>query len=408
MASRVACSVPNLLQTSKSIGLNTNRSFLNSFSLSQCNFKPLFVCKQRKFYQTVQTSIIFQKKSFSNTNISYQLFKNSKLFLTTNNTGETPKNPETSERIEDGLKKISERKYEEAIKVLKDEIKSNDGSEKAFSLVAYCYQQLEDFDSAIEYYIKALNLNKKSPTLYNNIGVCFRKVERFEEAIEAFTIASKIEPNQSSIYENKGVTYDYLNNHEKAVESYNKSIELEPSNPSIYNNKAYSLFLLNRLDESLETYNKSIEIAPSNPVTHYYKGTVLERLQRWEEAITSYNESLEINPLSYLCQDSVGVCYLQLNQFEKALNAFTLAVQINPSFHVGIVNRAYTLRLLGRIAESVSLYLTVLPFFPKSAPLIKEVKKLQEEGKEQEASDLIESFIKSRILWETATAEDEE
>ena len=138
----------------------------------------------------------------------------------------------------------------------------------------------------------------------------------------------------------------------------------------------------------MEVFNKSIVIFPS----YYYRGAVLEKIGRLEEAIDSLTIASEIDQ-NYVCDDLIGFCYIQLKEYEKEVRVFEKAVQINPDFCNGIINQAQTLRYLGRFEESVNLALSIIRFFPACLTLVKDAEKLKEEGKIQDASDLINTFV---------------
>ena len=244
--------------------LNTkiNRHFvINRFFEPKCdkNFFLLY-SNSRNYSSTwknnnnnLYNKALFQKKNTNN--VSHQLYytSNKSLLTTINNNNNNNNNNDiinnlnnvktSEERLNEAINKINETQYEEAIKLLEEDIAINKESTdvKVFFSLGYAYQQLGNFNLSIEYYNKALNNknvtdlnNIDKSKLYNYLGVCLRNIKRYEESLLAFSDAIKLNPNDSLFYGNKGVTYDYLQEPEKAMECYEKSFELDSANPPDY------------------------------------------------------------------------------------------------------------------------------------------------------------------------------
>lgn len=79
-------------------------------------------------------------------------------------------------------------------------------------------------------------MNEKAEKYYLNGKKCFDN-EDFEGAVDYFTKAIELMPNDKTIYENRGIAYFYIENYLKAIEDYTTAIELGENDKSIYKNR---------------------------------------------------------------------------------------------------------------------------------------------------------------------------
>lgn len=139
-------------------------------------------------------------------------------------------------------------------------------------------------EKALSYFFNSIKVNQKNPkatekglaTSYNNIGLIYQEMELFDKAtpyhLKALTIRIENKDKQGQIasYNNLGVCYNNLNEHEKAKESFQKGFELakEIDNKHEYYNAIKGLadteFYLKNYSEALklnlETLNRPKEV----------------------------------------------------------------------------------------------------------------------------------------------------
>ena len=96
------------------------------------------------------------------------------------------------------------------------------------------YYYKGNYDKAIEYYEKAIEL-KSDDEVYYNMGYVYCNKGNYDKAIECYEKAIELKPDKNEAYNNMGNTYYYKGNYDKAIEYYEKAIELKP-NLTTYNN----------------------------------------------------------------------------------------------------------------------------------------------------------------------------
>lgn len=102
------------------------------------------------------------------------------------------------------LDAYNNNKFEKALKMLKGLLPVTDNTTDRFAVLSFIGLVCHDahmYDSAIEYYDKAISL-KPSSELSSNKGICYDKKGNVEMAIESYKEAITLDPNNATAYSN--------------------------------------------------------------------------------------------------------------------------------------------------------------------------------------------------------------
>lgn len=127
-----------------------------------------------------------------------------------------------------------------------------------FEKIAYCYQQLGEFDQALGFYHKAELLDKNKLWLVNRIAWCYRKKGEYETAVKYYLEAEKLEPEDLQIQAFLGHVYMEMEHYEKALQYYFKVEYLQPENHKVQRPISWCSFMLGRFDNAIKYLEKSI------------------------------------------------------------------------------------------------------------------------------------------------------
>jgi tetratricopeptide (TPR) repeat protein len=138
--------------------------------------------------------------------------------------------------------------------------------------LGYSHFELQENLISIEYFFKAIELDKTRPDLYGFLADALDRLERYEESLENIDIAISLSQNTSSVlYNNKAVTLNCMGRHTEALETLNRGLQTTDQNniniSYIYCNTGMSHVALGNLDEAKRCYEKSLELYPNNPKT---------------------------------------------------------------------------------------------------------------------------------------------
>ncbi len=92
------------------------------------------------------------------------------------------------------------------------------------------YQRIDDLDTAMVCYQKAIELDPSYTVAYNDLGIIYEAKGTPDRAEESYLKAVKINPNYLSSYSNLALLYESKRDLLKAAEYWQKRVELGPVN----------------------------------------------------------------------------------------------------------------------------------------------------------------------------------
>jgi anaphase-promoting complex subunit 3 len=113
------------------------------------------------------------------------------------------------------------------------------------------YFFLDDLDKASENFKKASLLNSRQFFAWCGLGTVSLKSDRFKEALDYFVKAMCLNRKCSVVYSYIGICWINLNDPAKALNNFKKSEELDPKNTMNIYQKANSLYLLKEYNSAL-------------------------------------------------------------------------------------------------------------------------------------------------------------
>jgi tetratricopeptide (TPR) repeat protein len=114
---------------------------------------------------------------------------------------------------------MRDQKYELAIEGLQMALKKDPKFVLALDDIAMCYRQLKDFDNAIKYYKKSLEIYPEGDFALVNIGVVYSLKTDYKTAITYYEKLIKFDPNNAEGYFGAGKSYFMLQDYEKALDN---------------------------------------------------------------------------------------------------------------------------------------------------------------------------------------------
>ncbi|KAM3938906.1 small glutamine-rich tetratricopeptide repeat-containing protein alpha isoform 1-T2 [Leptodactylus fuscus] len=96
--------------------------------------------------------------------------------------------------------------------------------------------KLENFESAVSFYSKAINLNPRNAVYFCNRAAAYSKIGNYAGAVRDCEEAISIDPSYSKAYGRMGLALSSLNKHSEAVGFYKRALELDPDNDTYKSN----------------------------------------------------------------------------------------------------------------------------------------------------------------------------
>lgn len=124
--------------------------------------------------------------------------------------------------------------------------------------------RMGDFDSAIEDYTKALDLNSSYLGAYNGRGLAKSHQGNFDGAIADFSAAIKLKPAFTEAYFNRGNAALLQGNMDMAIADFSKVIELKPDHGLAYFHRGLARDCETNYDGATGDYAKAQELLAGN------------------------------------------------------------------------------------------------------------------------------------------------
>lgn len=158
--------------------------------------------------------------------------------------------------------------------------------------------ETEDYDKAIAYYDKALDIDScYAPALYNMGNALVKQCE-----------------------------------FDKAVTAYQKALDADPEFLMAYENLGKSYIRLGRIEEALRAFDKALALRPDFVQALVGKGIAYHTSGRYGKAILAYQEAIALRPDLARAYYNLACAYAGRGQPEEARKALSRAFQLNPEY----------------------------------------------------------------------------
>jgi len=151
-----------------------------------------------------------------------------------------------------------------------------------------------DFESAIETFGRAREMEQVFSDPSNNTGVAYYKLGQTDEASNWYDNAISAQPRNSIAWSNRGVMLADLGRGKEAMACFDQALLIQPDH-LILLNKGFMQLSADQLDDSLATFNTSLSTKESAE-GYNDKGIVLARLNRFNEAMACFRRALQFAP----------------------------------------------------------------------------------------------------------------
>lgn len=149
---------------------------------------------------------------------------------------------------------MQDGKHKFAIESLQMALKNDPKFVLALDDIAMCYRQLNDYDNAVKYYKKSLEIFPEGDFALMNIGVVYSLKSDYKTAIIYYEKLIKYEPNNAEGYFGAGKNYFVLNDNEKALNNIFIAHRIYTENKSDYTKDTE--LMIGAVYQKMKTENK--------------------------------------------------------------------------------------------------------------------------------------------------------
>lgn len=175
------------------------------------------------------------------------------------------------------------------------------GHAEAHYICALALLRMMLVDDAIEYLLKAVELDPHCAEFHAHLARAFAQAGRSSEAIDAANLAASLAPSSAQTLDALGTVYGQCNLHERALACFRRGSALAPDNASLQFNLGVALAFAGETDTAERHLETSLRLAPTN----WRAYDIISRLRRQQE------ESNHVKRLGELLQRTRGNCAAQ-------------------------------------------------------------------------------------------------
>ncbi len=278
----------------------------------------------------------------------------------------------TAEKQAQAIKYMSERKWDDAIILLKSLLPEAKAGHQLLMALASCYEGLDQYLHATEYYEKALK-DAPASEIYDTtllLGVARACAGRIEKAADAFEKCAEIAPSE----EHKAQVTRALDLIQLIREGREKPQAFEIV---VQLQKAASELEEDRFLEAAFRLEKVARLDPEEPVIPYNLGVAYTFLQREDDALAQFTRAVELAPHYAEAWYNMGqICLIKKLDYSRALHYFDMAAHVKPDYVSAHHQRGVALEHLGDIQGAVRCFEKVLQIDPENSAAKKSLEKI--------------------------------
>ena len=147
----------------------------------------------------------------------------------------------------------------------KSKIKKNERHIYCESLLPtqlWLYTHFSEFLSRVSDTNASHSLEQYVVEAYHHLGMAFLQQEDFDQAVTYFSKALEIEVDSSKTYYNLGIIYHKPGKLDEAVTKYNKALDINPDFPEARYNLGNLLRELGKFDAAIVHYKEALRLKP--------------------------------------------------------------------------------------------------------------------------------------------------
>ena len=180
-----------------------------------------------------------------------------------------------------GLAYSQKRAYESAIEHLEKAVELRPDYSEAFNVMGLVYLTLQRQDRAIWCFNQARNNLLYATPHYplSNLGEAYREKKDYDRAIHFYKKALEIQPRFVNAHRGMGLTYIDMGNYEAAVGSLERAVRYAPRFADAHFELGRAYVKLYKRQKAISAFKKVVELAPDSPLAE----TALAEISKLQE-----------------------------------------------------------------------------------------------------------------------------
>ena len=240
---------------------------------------------------------------------------------------------------------LAERTYKDILKAVPD-------NATVLHLLGALYYQLSNYDLALEYMEKSIEISPQEVSYLNNYANVLAVSQHFAEAIIQFDKILSLTPQNIEALNGKSNTLWSMKDFENAETVARESLKAAPNNLEALLALGLSLASQKKFEEANESFQTAMEHYSQDSRVFSNAANMLREMHKYGKAEDAARKALEIDKNNIEALNNMGCILSDTGRYANAVEFFTKATDISPKFYQAHLNKALALHNNGENAAA--------------------------------------------------------
>ena len=218
-----------------------------------------------------------------------------------------------------------------------------------------CFMYLKAYEEAIEAFRNA-NAIQRHDTTFMQLGKVYTLQEDYKSAINVYLEALEFSPENPELLTTAGLLYLRMGENFKAFDFLGNSLTYDPRNPKSILAAGSIIQDNSDMDVALVKYRIAAVRTPNSAQLWNNIGMCLFGKQRYIAAISCLKKALYLDPFEWIISYNLGLVHLNTGQFASAFHFFSTSINLKPDFPSSYMYLAVALAKLDDFENACSAY----------------------------------------------------
>ncbi len=216
----------------------------------------------------------------------------------------------------------TQNKFADIITLLADTLLDENKNADLYNWKAYAYSKLNQPDTAINYYTKAIDADNTNVYAYFQRGLLWQNKQEYDKSFDDYTKAISLDPKHAYALNNRGLIKYSRQQYDDAINDYTSAITIDPNFADAYNNRGNVWYYKKNYDNALKDYLSALDKDPRYVYAHNNCGLIYNINQQYDKAIESYSRAIALDDKYAMAYYNRAVASNAAGKFVDAINDY--------------------------------------------------------------------------------------
>lgn len=227
-----------------------------------------------------------------------------------------------SEKIDKAMELFKKGEYKECVDAFHSVLETEPDNADVYNNMAVAYSCMANFESAENYFTKALDLDPQLAQAYINLSDLYYKAGDLASAIGTLQRGSYELEDNLTIAHLLARVYIDDQRWDDAICELERVLDGEPENYDAYYDLGHVCFELGDYEGAISNFETVTEYRQDSELLFYSLAQAYEANNEINKAISNYLKSIAVNDKFTLAYKKVGILFMARNDFEDAIEYF--------------------------------------------------------------------------------------